>query len=150
LPTMPNAGGLSVLDLDALEDTTDEPWHVDPKDKMTVSEIERQTKFVQWMAKHARGVDVLAIPNAGKATSWERLQRYREGARAGALDLIITWPGGVCFAEFKAGTTMPTPAQRERLNMYYRMGHHTGVFRTGGRLVSYLRSVGCPVPVWGS
>jgi hypothetical protein len=123
-------------------------WHRDKPDKLPATEFQRQQAFVNWMARHAPHVDVLAIPNANRGTDWERMQRRREGARAGALDLVITWAGGVCFAEFKSGTGQPDPNQRERLDRYTRLGHHCGLFRTGESLVAYLRSVGCPLREW--
>lgn len=123
----------------------DEPWFIEAKDKSPASEIQRQSTFLKMMATLAPAVDVVAIPNAGKATDWERIQRWREGARKGALDLVVTWPGGVAFPEFKDGQKMPSPAQRERLNRYFKMGHHTGVFRTAETLISFLRDRGCPI-----
>ncbi len=121
-------------------------WHRDPPDNHPASEFDRQRAFVNWMARHAPQIDVVAIPNASRGGDWERIRRQREGAKAGALDLIITWAGGVCFAEFKNGRDGPSPAQRDRLERYARMGHHCGLFRTARSLVAYLRRVGCPVP----
>lgn len=130
--------------LDGPDGLDDLPWFIEPKDKDPTSELKRQQSFIALMARIAPNVDIVAIPNAGKATDWERVQRWKEGARAGALDLVITWEGGVAFAEFKNGTSMPTPQQRARLNLYFAMRHHTGVFRTGDCLVEFLRDRGAP------
>jgi hypothetical protein len=124
-----------------LEDAADEPWFIEPKDKDPASEIERQSLFLSRLKILAPAVDALAIPNAGKSTDWQRIQRWREGARRGALDLILTWQPariddrGVFFAEFKDGDGMPTKDQRERLNRYYRMGHKCGVYRNPERAI---------------
>jgi hypothetical protein len=127
-----------------LEELTDAPWFCEEKDRDPASEFDRQTAFLAKIHRLAPSIDVLAIPNAGKGTDWERVRRWREGARRGALDLVITWNRGVMFAEFKDGTSMPTKDQRERLNRYFRMGHHCGVFRKPETLVDHLRSLGAP------
>ena len=130
--------------LDIPEDTANEPWFIEPKDKDSKSEIQRQALFLSRLRTLAPAVDALAIPNAGKSTEWERLARYREGARRGALDLVITWKFGVIFAEFKNGTSMPSKDQEERLNRYFRMGHHCGVYRKPETLIGHLRGLGAP------
>lgn len=123
----------------------DEPWFIEPKDHLPATEFQRQATFVKMMASLAPTADVLAIPNASRASDWERLRRHREGARKGALDLIVTWNRGVAFVEFKDGQKMPFAAQRERLNRYFRMGHHCGVFRRPETAVEWLRGLGCPI-----
>lgn len=125
-------------------DEPDAAWFIEPKDKGPRSELQRQTAFLSLMHTMAPSVDVLAIPNAGKSTDWERIQRWKEGARRGALDLIITWNRGVFFAEFKDGQKMPSKDQRARLNRYFRMGHHCGVYRKPETLIEHLRSIGAP------
>lgn len=122
----------------------DLPWFLEPKDTNPASELRRQTLFLSRAAARCPGVDVLAIPNAGKRSDWERIQRWREGARAGALDLVLTWPGGVFFAEMKDGKGMPTRAQRDRLNRYHRQGHHCGVYRNADTLLEHLQRAGAP------
>jgi hypothetical protein len=127
-----------------LEDAADEPWFIEPKDKDPASEIKRQLLFLSRLKILAPAVDALAIPNAGKSTDWQRIQRWREGARRGALDLVITWKTDVFFAEFKDGDGMPSKDQRERLNRYYRMGHKCGVYRNPDTLLEHLRGLGAP------
>jgi hypothetical protein len=89
-----------------LEELTDAPWFCEEKDRDPASEFDRQTAFLAKIHRLAPSIDVLAIPNAGKGTDWERVRRWREGARRGALDLVITWNRGVMFAEFKDGTSV--------------------------------------------
>jgi hypothetical protein len=125
-------------------EVADEPWFIEPRDDMPESEYARQRAFLSRIAREAPAVDVVAIPNAGKSTDWERVRRWNEGARRGALDLVITWNRGVLFAEFKDGRKMPSPCQRDRLNRYYRMGHRTGVYRTAECLIGHLREAGAP------
>lgn len=132
-------------------DEPDEPWFVEPKDKDARGEFARQQAFVSWIAKNAPAVDVVAIPNAGRASDWERVRRWQEGARGGALDLVVVWAPtragdrGIFFPEFKDGQKGPTRQQRDRLNRYFRMGHGCGVFRTAEVLVDHLRAAGCPL-----
>jgi hypothetical protein len=144
------SGSARINFFDELEDNGDLPWFIEPKDKDPASEFDRQRRFLSLMARLAPAVDVLAIPNSGKLTDWERVRRWNEGARRGALDLIITWNRGVFFAEMKDGQKMPTVAQRERLNRYYRMGHHCGVYRTAETLMEHLRDRGAPFVGWYS
>ncbi len=145
---------MSVLDLvDALETAGDLPWYCEPKDKDPRSEFARQVGFLNALHKQAPAIDALAIPNARHASAWEHIQRWREGARGGALDLILSWdpvPGdrGVFFAEFKSGQTMPSRQQRDRLNWYHRHGFRCGVYRNGDTLLQHLRDAGAPFLDW--
>lgn len=134
---------------DHLEETGDLGWFIEPKDKDPRPEIARQAVFLSRLAIIAPAVDAVAIPNSGRLTDWERLQRHREGARAGALDLLMSWKPtgterGVFFAEFKSGTGMPDRNQRERLNRYFRDGHCCGVYRNPDTLLAHLREAGAP------
>jgi hypothetical protein len=129
---------------DHLEDVADEPWFIEPTDSDSTPELKRQMLFLSRLKALAPAVDAVAIPNAGKRSDWERIQRWREGARRGALDLVIAWATGVFFAEFKDGKGSPTPEQRERLNRYFRMGHHCGVYRKPDTLLAHLRAAGAP------
>ncbi len=137
-------------DFDALEDSVDLPWFIEPKDKANWTEFDRQVAFLSQLHREGPGIDAMAVPNAGRASDWERIQRWREGARKGALDLVLTWEPtqqgdrGVFFVEFKDGQKMPTPTQRDRLNRYYRMGHRCGVYRNPATLIAHLRAAGAP------
>lgn len=137
--------------LDEPLDEIDLPWFVEPKDKDPKDEFARQSRFVSLMRQRAPGAEVTAIPNANTGTDWQRVRRKNEGARAGALDLFVTWAPagqgdrGIAFLEFKDGQKMPSRVQREQLNSHYRKGHLCGVFRTPERAMAWLRDNGCPV-----
>lgn len=135
------------------DSTANEPWHRDPPDKDPRDEFARQLAFLRDAHRYCPAVDVVAIPNAGTGTDWERLRRWREGARTGALDIKASWgpPAGVAFLEFKNGTDSPSKAQRERLNRYHRMGHHCGLFRSERSAIAMLYRAGAPflfIPDW--
>lgn len=141
----------AIADLLAIpESGQDEPWHLDPKDKNPADETSRQSSFLRDAHIICPGVDIVAVPNAGKRTRWEQYQRTREGMRKGALDLFCTWeptrPGDRGFAvlEFKNGRDIPDRNQRDRLNMYYRQGHHCGVFRSATSALAFLKRAGAP------
>lgn len=127
-----------------------EPWFIEAKDKNPTPEFERQLAVLRLVKTLAPAVDAIAIPNAGKSTNWQRIRRWREGAKAGALDLFFTWKPtrpddrGSFFAEMKDGREMPTREQRDQLNLYHRQGHRCGVFRTADTLVAHLRAAGAP------
>ena len=147
---------MSALDaFAALEKLDDEPWFIEPKDKDPTPELDRQVAFLSELGRDAPAIDALAIPNAGRSTDWERLQRWREGARGGALDLVLSWEPtsandrGIFFAEFKDGQKMPTRAQRDRLNMYFRRGFRCGVYRRPKTLIAHLRDAGAPFAFGG-
>lgn len=127
-----------------LEEAGDEPWFIEPKDRDPASELDRQGLFLSRLKLWAPSVRAFAVPNAGKRSDWERLRRFREGAVAGALDLVIFWNRGVFFAEFKNGKEMPDRNQRDMLNNLYRAGHHCGVYRNADTLLEHLRLAGAP------
>jgi hypothetical protein len=75
------------------EQEADEPWFIEPKDKDPRSESQRQRAFLSDLSRLAPAVSAFAVPNAGKRSDWERLERWREGARKGVLDLSSTGRG---------------------------------------------------------
>jgi hypothetical protein len=123
----------------------DEPWFIEPKDKLAQDEDARQAEFLRLLPYVAPSLLVWAVPNAGRRTRWEAAKRKREGMRKGALDLTITWNHGSAYAEFKDGRDMPTEDQRDVLNRLYRQGHRCGVFRTAECLFAHLHEWGAPV-----
>lgn len=128
-----------------LEDTGDLGWWIDPKDADPRPEEKRQLGFLRAAKMLCPGVDIFAVPNAGKRTQWAAMKAKREGMKAGALDLVCTWPrGGVAFLEWKDGTSMPDANQRERLNLYMRQNHHCGVFRQEESALRFLQRCGAP------
>lgn len=129
---------------DLLEDTTDLAWHIDPRDKDPRSEEKRQLAFLRDARILCPAVNIFSVPNAGRRTQWEVNKAKREGMKSGALDLVATWNRGVAFLEFKNSDDMPTPNQRDQLNLLYRQGHHCGVFRQEQSALDWLRSIGAP------
>lgn len=127
-----------------LEEHDDLPWHIDAKDKDPRPEEKRQIAFLSKARIMCPAVAIFAVPNGGKRSQWAAMKAKREGMKAGALDLVCTWKGGVAFIEMKNGTDMPDANQRERLNLLTRQGHHCGVFRQEHSALDYLRSVGAP------
>lgn len=129
----------------------DEPWPIDAKDRFPQDEASRQQAFIRDAHIVCPGVDIVAIPNAGKRTRWEQQQRRREGMKAGALDLVCTWAPthrrdrGTAFIEFKDGTSMPDGNQVDRLNLLYRWGHNVAVVRTAASAFQFLKGCGAPV-----
>jgi hypothetical protein len=137
------------LDLPEEQDA-DEPWYIEAKDKDPAAENKRQGRVLSRVASLCPAIAVVAVPNAGKRSDWERLERWREGARAGMVDLIFHWEPtragdrGTYFCEMKDGKKMPTPAQRDRLNLLFRQGHRCGVHRTADTVIASLRAAGAP------
>lgn len=126
-------------------DQPDEAWFIEPKDDDPRDEFKRQSAFVNIMRRDHPGVIVYAIPNGAKMTDWQKIRRQKEGAVAGAPDLIIMWPRGEMLAEFKDGKGRPSPEQRRELNRLTRLGRRCGVYRTAALLLTHLRAAGCPV-----
>jgi hypothetical protein len=128
---------------DDLEDH-DLPWHIDAKDKDPRPEEKRQLAFLNAARMMCPAVALFAVPNGGKRSQWAAMKAKREGMKAGVLDLVATWPGGVAFLEFKNGHEMPDANQRDRLNLLTRQGHHCGVFRQEASALRFLRAAGAP------
>ena len=126
------------------EDTFNEPWFLEFKDKNPGPEIQRHGLFLSRLRSIALSIDALAIPNAGKSSVWQRLQRHREGTRRGALDLILAWNRSVMSAEFENGTGRPSKDQVEQLDQYHRMARCCGEFRKPDTLLAHLREHGAP------
>jgi hypothetical protein len=122
-----------------------EPWHIDAKDKLPLSEEKRQIAVLRDLHICAPGVMVWAVPNGGKRTVWAAQKAKREGMRAGTPDLTLIWNRGVAFVEMKDGAAMPDANQRDALNRLCRAGHHCGVFRTSASLLRWLKGLGAPV-----
>lgn len=135
---------------DAMESPDQPTWHIDPRDKDPRDEDARQAAFLRDAHIVCPGVDIFAVPNAGKRTRWEQYKRTREGMKAGALDLVCTWvpsgpdDRGVAFLEFKNGREMPDDNQSDRLDLYTRQGHRCGVFRQERTALEFLRAAGAP------
>lgn len=118
---------------------------VEPKDRLALSEIQRQAQAVAYLRRHARRLVVFAVPNAARLAG-DKLRQHREGAVYGAADLVCLWAGGVAFVEMKAGRTMPRANQVAFLNGLAARDHHVAVARTAEGLAGWLAGIGAPVP----
>lgn len=118
----------------------DKPAVADP-DK---SEAKIQASMLARLKNVAPGIYVFAVPNGGKKSDWEHLQRWREGAKKGASDLILVWPRAVAFVEVKNGKGSLSPDQISFLNRMQKMGHPAGCFRSADTLEAWLRLQGAP------
>ncbi len=137
--------------LDALEGdlkpVLDPRVFVEPKDRGTASEDSRQATFVATMRRVAKSCEVAANTNAAKRSQWAAAKVKREGLLTGRNDLDVKWAGrGLALIEFKDGRSMPEPAQVECLNRAVAMGFPAAVIRTAVGGMTWLRSIGAPVP----
>lgn len=123
----------------------DEAWHIDPKDKLGLSEEKRQIAVLRDLHMCAPSIMVWAVPNGIRCSEWSARKAKREGLKAGTPDLTVVWNRGVAFVEMKDGTGMPDANQREALNRLCRAGHHCGVFRTSESVLRWLKGIGAPV-----
>jgi len=121
-------------------------FHYDPP---SVADPDKSEAKIQ-AAMHARlknvapGIYVFAVPNGGRRSDWEHLQRWREGARKGASDLVLVWPKVTAFVEVKNAKGALSPDQISFLNRMHNMGHPAGCFRSADTLENWLRSLGAP------
>lgn len=120
-------------------------WHVCPRDKLHLSEEQRQLQFLRLIPFVAPGLRVMAIPNAGRRTKWEAHKRRLEGMAAGAPDHVVTWNHGVAFLEWKSGAGVPDANQVDRLSSLAGQGHRVAVVRTADAAFALLKAWGAPV-----
>jgi hypothetical protein len=116
------------------------PYFTEPPHKGTASEADIQAAFLAQMRLLAPGVFVLGVPNAGKRTRWEAMQRKREGMVAGFPDVIAMFDGGVCCLEFKSGKGVLSKPQAATLDRLVSIGIQVGVFRSAETAVEFLRN----------
>lgn len=121
-------------------------FHVDPPSVADAAqdEMKIQVQFRNRMRTKAPGVMLVAIPNAGRRSSWEGLARWREGMVPGFPDMMALWDGRVAFLEFKAGSGTIDPKQIDCLNRLMRQNFVVGVFRSADTAVEWLRGHGAP------
>lgn len=127
------------------------PFHVDPRNAaQTADELAVQTAFRNRMRHEAPGVMLVAVPNAGKRSAWERCQRSREGLVPGFPDMAVLWDGRAIFPEFKSGTGSLSNAQIDVLNRLAGMGFAVGVFRSADTAVAWVREHFPAAFVWSA
>jgi hypothetical protein len=116
-------------------------YHIDPRNpRCTLHEDAIQAAFIRIMAMKAPVVIIAAMPNAGKRTRWEAMQRKREGMVAGFPDIIALYDGGVVLLEFKSGKGYLSAAQSAMLDRLVSQGIQVGVFRSPESAVEFLKN----------
>jgi hypothetical protein len=108
------------------------------------SETDIQVSILQRLTHVAPRVFAFAVPNAGRRSRWESMQRKKEGMQSGVSDLVLTWPRVVAFAEIKDRKGALSDDQISFLNRMARMGHPAGCFRSPDTLEAWLREQGAP------
>jgi hypothetical protein len=91
------------------------------------------------------GVFVFSIPNeAGGKSSAVRMGRLvAMGLRAGASDLVLLGPGGVCvFLEVKTKTGKQSPSQLRFQAMVEKLGFHYRIVRSAAEALDVARERG--------
>lgn len=137
----------ALLTEDTLDPVLDPRVFVEPVDRGTASENERQAAWVGLMRRHAQRVIVFAVPNGTHiASRGGRAKVKREGLYTGFPDNGATWTGATAFLEWKDARGKPSPAQIECLNRLVAMGHPCAVVRTAIGAMRWLREV-CLAPV---
>ena len=121
-----------------------------PADKKKWSEEYRQSAFVTWMRKNHPELITSSVTNEGVRSVFGGVRMKRKGLLPGYPDIIVLWPDGWAFIEFKgfdargqAGKL--SPAQIATCNRIHRMGHPVAMFYGAQAAVDWLRSVGAPI-----
>lgn len=132
-----------------------------PADLAMRPELARQKAFIAFLRKRAPLVSAFAIPNAAKRGMKAMNQAQGEGMRTGAFDTCVGWDvddstipdaaRSIAFCEFKGFSADGRPgklsnAQIEFGNEWHRKGHAVACFYTASAALSWLRSLGAPIP----
>lgn len=132
---------------DALETSlTEAPrFTIEPPDRDSRSEIERQTAFLGMLRMVGPTIMTWAVPNGHNRGLKDRVKAKKEGLRAGVPDLTVCWNHGVAFFEFKDARGKPQPNQIDLLNYLHDAGHRCAVVRSPEFAISLLAEWGAPV-----
>jgi hypothetical protein len=115
-------------------------FHVDPRDAASdKDEASIQALFRSRMRVLAPTVILVAVPNAGKRTAWEKRQRAREGMVAGFPDMLAMHDGRTAALEFKSGIGILSDKQVDTLNRLVAQRFPVGVFRSADTAVEWLQ-----------
>ena len=120
---------------------------IEPRDKLGLPEIVRQTVFLRDLRICAPAVMVWAVPNGHNRGIKDRVKAKKEGLRAGVPDLTLVWNHGIAFMEFKAGDGKPDANQIDLLNYLHDAGHRCAIVRTSAFALALLSEWGAPVRV---
>lgn len=82
-----------------------------------------QQSCVAWFREAYPNYIILSIPNGGSRNALEAANLKREGALAGASDLIIIAEGAVLFIEMKSAKGKQSPYQIAFQKAVERLGH---------------------------
>ena len=116
------------------------PFHVDPRNAaQEQDELAIQVSFRRKVRELAPTVKLVAIPNAGRRSSYEQIKRAKEGLVSGFPDLMALHQGRVAFIEFKSGTGSIDVKQVDQMNWLWRNGFPIGAFRSVETAVAFLR-----------
>jgi hypothetical protein len=131
-------------------------FHVDPPAVADEGdELSIQAKFIGRMKNLAPQVRIVATPNGGNRTAWEKMRAKREGMWRGWPDLACHWSNGIdanavpgwVHLEFKARDGKLEVDQIEALNWLHRHGFACGVFRSVETAVEFVRKQGAPFSI---
>ena len=115
------------------------PFHVDPRNaKDDRDEGSIQALFRRRMKMVAPQVILVAVPNAGKRTAWEKRQRAREGLVPGFPDMLAMFDGRTAALEFKSGIGSLSDQQIDTLNRLAAQDFPVGVFRSPDTAIEWL------------
>lgn len=110
-----------------------------------LSELEIQTLFRSRARIECPAVHIVAVPNAGRRSEWERLQRKREGMSAGFPDCLCFWHWAkVAAIEFKRLGGRLTTNQAEWIARLNGIGIPAIVAYTAEEALAFLRERGAP------
>lgn len=117
------------------------PFHYDqPSVADSGDEIAIQTRLRSRMRSLAPRVRLVATPNGGRDSDWQRLRKIREGMSPGFPDLTaIAEPRLVAFLEIKAKAGSLSSEQINWLNFLHSAGFPCGCFRSVETAVAFLR-----------
>jgi hypothetical protein len=116
------------------------PYFIEPRHNGPESEAQIQAAFLAQMAKLAPRIMVLGIPNAGKRTRWEAMQRKREGMVTGFPDLVLFYDGGVMALEMKSGKGVLSKPQAAALDRLVSIGIQVAVMRSADTAIEFVRN----------
>lgn len=115
------------------------PFHVDKRDAANDSdEAAIQVAFRRKMKTLAPKVILVAVPNAGRRTAWEKRQRAKEGLVPGFPDMLAMFDGRTAAIEFKSGIGSLSNVQIDTLNRLAAQDFPVGVFRSADTAVDWL------------
>ncbi|WP_333571331.1 hypothetical protein [Sphingomonas sp.] len=127
------------------EDLREQPiFPVEPKDKLTGSEVDRQQAFRNRLHIIAPEVISWGVPNAGKRGLKAQRQSKREGLTAGVHDEHYAWNHAYVVLEWKDGKGSLSQAQIDWGNAMVRRGFRVACVRTPEFAEQLFREWGAP------